>query len=369
VIGPTGDLHQGQAREHGWLPMWLAMPFADHYGEPPGREAIGGRSDPWAKPAFFEQSVKRTIRALPSHALYVHDIEFEQDTPETAWNNPRLRARSGAASFEDFRRAYLREWGSWYALPAQWTRELRPGTQVGIYGLQPFRKDYYGLLQNDAAGIERLHRNDSIIWEAVDPHVDFYTADIYIFHDEPDSVLFMAASVEENFLRTRKYGDKPVYAYEWLRFHDSAPGIGGAEVRTPYLAEAMAIVPFFSGGRGIVLWGAELQPNLRGDQQPYDSFQTYMNALNRVASVSEEIGRGRLVVDTPAHELWKRRQPLVRRIVVSASECVVMAVNPWQGDSETSSAGAACGDRSYPVTMTGKDFTILHIKDGQATPR
>src|SRR5690606_6986454 len=128
----------------------------------------------------------------------------------------------------------------------------------------------------------------------------------------PDAILYMAANVEENYKRSRAWGEKPVFAYEWLRLHTSYAWNNGGEVE-PYQAEAMAIVPFFSGARAVVLWGYE--PHWRPENGPiYAQLGTYTRALARVAKLSEKIGRGRLVIDESAQSLWQRHRPLVRRI-------------------------------------------------------
>ena len=77
-----------------------------------------------------------------------------------------------------------------------------------------------------------------------------------MLYERPDSIYYMASNVELNYARTRLPGTKPIYVYEWLRYWSLtyfAPEVA------PYIAEAMAIVPFFSGAKGIVLWGYEPQ--------------------------------------------------------------------------------------------------------------
>jgi hypothetical protein len=46
----------------------------------------------------------------------------------------------------------------------------------------------------------------------------------------------------------------PAPWYEWLRYHDSNKQLAGKEL-APYLVEAMAVLPYFCGAKGIVLWG------------------------------------------------------------------------------------------------------------------
>jgi hypothetical protein len=64
-----------------------------------------------------------------------------------------VRAASIATTREQFADAYLREWATWFTLPCQWTKERFPGTPVGIYGPQPFRRDYFGISGKSAQQI------------------------------------------------------------------------------------------------------------------------------------------------------------------------------------------------------------------------
>jgi hypothetical protein len=351
------------AERHGFLPVTEVGTYSDYRGSQ--RENIdnflgSANSNPWNKPPFFERVIKRNIDQHPSTSLYVHDIEFDfEEDAAVAWRHLSSRQASGAKDFAAFEDAYFREWASWFWLPVNWTKEKYPGTPVGIYGPQPFRRDYWGIADKSAAQIDGTHRTDWRLWQYIDPHVDFYIASIYVFYDRPDSVFYMAANVEENYTRTRTLGNKPVYAYEWLRYHDSNRSLASREL-DPYLVEAMAIIPFFSGASGIVLWGYEPQMT-RGEGRPYETLPLYMKNLDRVARLSEKIGTATLVIDEPAHVLWKQRKSLVRRLVVSTDECIVLAINPWQAEEATTTVEVTCGPYRHVVSMQGRHSTLVHI--------
>lgn len=174
----------------------------------------------------------------------------------------------------------------------------------------------------------------------------------------------MASNVEENYLRIQAFGDRPLYPYEWLRFHESNRFIGGREL-TPYLVEAMAIVPFFSGAKGVVLWGYEPQVKV-GDPLPYTQLPLYVASLARIASLSELLGKGQLIIEQPAQALWQSKSPFVRRVEIADRECVVAAINPWQGDDEKSTTTVTCGGKAVPIAMNGRHTTLVDIRDGEA---
>jgi hypothetical protein len=361
--GKFSDLQEAAALRRGFKPLTLIGTYSDYANR--GRKedinrALSTPPNPWARPPFFERTVRRNIGEHPPEGgPYIHDIEIPIATAAAAWAAPALRRASGARDARSFAEAYHRAWADWFVLPLQWTKETYRAP-VGIYGLQPFRRDYWGIVGKTRAELERSHAADLALWRRVDPYVDFYIASIYAFYDDPGTVMYFAANVEENYLRSRRFGNKPVYAYAWLRFHPSDRKGDDREV-TPYLIEAMAITPFFSGARAVALWGWEPQ-HAAQDASPYETLPVYTRALARIAALSDRIGRGRLVIDTSAQELWNARRPLIRKVESAEGECVVMAINPWQAETARSTESVACGRRSHQVVMRGKRTTLVLLR-------
>lgn len=360
--GSQSKRHRKAAVAHGFQLSTALNTFADYPGKQKENIANFAKSalaNPWAKPPFFERIVRRNIEARRPEGIFFHDIEIlYSDDAEAAWENAQIRKLSGASSFPEFEKDYLKEWSTWFSLPLRWTKEIYPQTPVGLYGVQPFRRDFWGIAGKSASQIDGSHATDMELWRHIDRYVDYYIASIYAFYPTADSVFYMAANVEENYTRTKQFGERPVYAFEWLRYHNANKWEKNREV-DPWLAEAMAIVPWFSGAKGIVLWGSEPNDD-RPDLAPYAVFDRYMRSLARVSKLSELIGRGNLVIDTPTYDLWTKRLPLVRKVVVGQDDCVVMAINPWQSDNETSSVETTCGSASLRVEMKGRAVTLLH---------
>jgi hypothetical protein len=185
-----------------------------------------------------------------------------------------------------------------------------------------------------------------------------------VFYNDPGSIYYLAANVEENYQRTRRYGNKPVYAYEWLRYHDSNKKLAGQEL-APYLVEAMAVVPYFCGAKGVVLWGWE--PKRKG--QYYQTLPIFMDSLGRVSDLSERLSKAELVIDEPAHVLWKEKRPLVRKFRLSDDEWVVLAVNPWQAEDARSSVKATCGARTVELPLVGRHTGVFEVRGEQVTKK
>lgn len=359
--------HRRAAYAKGFEPLTLVNTYADYHGKQAENISLWQKTqpknNPWLRPDYFERIIRRNIAMTKPVGPIVHDIEFafEEDIAN-AFSDPIVRVASGQTTLTTFEAVYFREWSKWFWQPLKWTKEAYPDAKVGLYGAQPFRRDYYGIAGRTAQQIDGTHARDDTIWREIESYADFYIASIYVFYARPDSVFYMAANVEENYERTRKYGNKPVYAYTWLRYHTSNRLIGNSELGS-YLAEAMAIVPYFSGARGVVLWGYEPQVT-SGDTELYENLPLFVSSLARVAKVSDIIGNGRLIIEKPAHELWAAKQPLVRNVEAQDGSCVVLALNPWQGEWQSSNARVWCAGRLYTIAMNGRRASIAHLQDG-----
>jgi len=370
VGGGDVEYNNREALAHGFRLVNLVNTYSDYPGNQ--KENIdhalkGNRTNPWKKPDYFERIIRRnSIQAAAGQGeILVQDIEFSfEEDADKAWEDPEARAASGAKTKEEFAKAYLRQWATWLWLPCQWTKEDRPAMPVGLYGPQPFRRDYWGVAGKSAQQIDGTHRSDAELWQYIDPHVDFYVASVYVFYDDPGSIYYLAANVEENYQRTRRYGNKPVYAYEWLRYHDSNKKLAGQEL-TPYLVEAMAVLPYFCGAKGVVLWGWE--PKRKG--QYYETLPVFTESLGRLSALSERLSKAELVIDEPAHVLWKEKRPLVRKFKLSDADWVVLAVNPWQAEDAQSTTRVQCGTHTVELPLAGRHTGIFAVRDGRVMKR
>jgi hypothetical protein len=125
-----------------------------------------------------------------------------------------------------------------------------------------------------------------------------------------------------------------------------------------YLVEAAAVLPFFTGAKGVVLWGYE--PKNVG--QPYHNLPVFINSLGRVADLSAKIAKAKLVIDRPARELWRDKKPLIRKFRVSKNEWILLATNPWQSQQDKIVVSTDCGSRSVKLEIRGKHTEIYHLQ-------
>ena len=369
VGGGDVQYNNREAIAHGFRLVNLVGTYADYAGNQ--KENIDhalkdNRTNPWKKPGYFERIVRRNIaQAVGPGEMMVHDIEFPfEEDMDKAWQDATVRSASGAKTKGEFATAYFREWATWFLASLPMDSGGPPGMPVGLYGPQPFRRDYWGVAGKSAQQIDGTHRSDAELWQYIDPHVDFYVASVYIFYDDPGSIYYLAANVEENYQRTRRYGNKPVYAYEWLRYHDSNKKLAGQEL-APYLIEALAVLPYFCGAKGVVLWGWE--PDRKG--QYYQNLPLFAQSLGRISELSDRLSKAELVIDEPAHVLWKEKRPLVRKLKLSEDEWVVLAVNPWQADDRHGTVRVSCGARSVDLPVAGRHTGIFVVSEGRVLKR
>lgn len=356
VGGKNKAANQEQAAAHGFELVDLLNTYSDY----PGRQRekiIPEGNNPWKKPPFFERIIRRNIGTNRTNQIFVHDIEFHfEEDLDKLWADPTIRKLSGVADRADFKEVYYREWGSWYALPCQWFKEVYPQTPVGIYGPQPFKRDYWGIAGKQAAQIDGSHKTDGDLWKYIHPSVDFVISSIYCFYDTPGSIFYMASNVEENFNSIQEHGAKPLYAYLWMRYHNSNKKLGNQEL-DDYLVEAMAVIPYFCGAQGTVLWGWEP----KGSGPYYRQLPLFVQSLKRVADLSEKIAQAHPFNNEPVHVLWQTKKPLLRKLKISNTEWLILACNPWQRDDEECVLKVQCGAASFELPVKGKHSEIFHI--------
>ncbi len=360
VGGGDNAVNDREAEAHGFELARLVNAYADYEGGQRRnlyKHLERSGPNPWSKPGDFEEVVKRNIARAGTGAIVVNDIElpFALDASE-AWMSPEIRKQSGATMLQAFAEKSASKWAEWYVPPCAWAKESSGGRPIGIYGLQPVPADYWGILHPSAKS-GQVRATVEQIWRHVDPVVDFYVASVYAHYDDPGFTYYVAANVESNYAATRRYGDKPIYAYVSLKYHPSNAALGGKEL-SPEMVEASAIVPFFFGARGVVLWGWE--PGRKG--QYFERLPLFARHLSRVAQVSERLSGARPLPGESAAAAWKKKSPLVRAWETSAAgACLIMAVDPWQEPSVSRAIRVACADRSAEIQLDGRHVAIAEL--------
>jgi hypothetical protein len=71
------------------------------------------------------------------------------------------------------------------------------------------------------------------------------------------------------------------------------------------------------------------------------------------------------VIDEPAAQLWREKRPLVRKLKLSTSEWLVMAVNPWQQEGDRSTVPIQCGTQWIQANLLGQHTVVYHVQGNQ----
>jgi len=103
--------------------------------------------------------------------------------------------------------------------------------------------------------------------------------------------------------------------------------------------------------------------------QYYRNLPLFAESLGRVADLSVRLAKAELMIDEPAHVLWKEKRPLVRKFKLSDDEWAVLAVNPWQPDDAPSKVSVRCGAKTVELPLVGRHTGIFEVRGDRVTKR
>jgi hypothetical protein len=176
----------------------------------------------------------------------------------------------------------------------------------------------------------------------------------YYGYDNPfgkDYLTYLLFHVEVN----RAWSDKPVIPFVWLRVHDSYDK--NTPFITPFMAEATAIFPFFSGAAGLWIWENPFFPGDR--QENYSPYEHFIYGLYRLSEFKDMFeGQHELVIPTSARDLMAQGQGTVWRGVVKNNHILVAAHNAHAADNEETIVHFYHGNWHKTVTLKGKEILL-----------
>ncbi len=144
----------------------------------------------------------------------------------------------------------------------------------------------------------------------------------------PEYLSYLLFQIEVN----KAWSDKPIYPFVWLKY-SANPALRNQFIR-PWMAEATAIFPFFSGASGLWLWEDPTTFNL---DLNFGAYEHFVKGLYRLSQFKDFFtGNYELVIEESAHEL-NRKRGAVWRGVVQGNNILVTAHNPFarSADDET----------------------------------
>lgn len=194
--------------------------------------------------------------------------------------------------------------------------------------------------------------------------LDALSPSAYYYYDYPnplakDYLAYLLFQVEAN----RAWSRKPVVPWVWLRYHDSTPNY--PRFIQPFMAEATAIFPFFSGAAGLWLWDEPTSGQGRTDVfAAYEHFTHGLYRLSRFADMFQ--GAYELVIETPARDLMDRQLP-VWRGVAKGNQILIAAQNPYADDGQKTGLTVRYKNWQQTIELTGREVYLCRFEMNTVT--
>ena len=177
----------------------------------------------------------------------------------------------------------------------------------------------------------------------------------YYYFDYPspfagEYLSYLLFQIEVN----KAWSDKPVYPFVWMKY-SANPALRNTFVR-PWMAEATAIFPFFSGAEGLWMWE---DPTTFGFDLNYSAYEYFKKGLYRLSAFKTFFeGNHELVIDESAHELHRKRSP-VWRGVVKEDNILIAAHNPFaRNEADETIVNVRYGNWSRLISLKGYEVFL-----------
>ncbi len=187
---------------------------------------------------------------------------------------------------------------------------------------------------------------------------DFLSPSAYYYYDyphplAPDYLAYLLFQIEAN---KAWVPDKPLIPFVWLRY--SYVTDAARKFVKPFMAEATAIFPFFSGATGLWLWD---DPALFTNNENFAAYEYFVNGLYRLSLYKEMFtGDYQLVIPQPAHSYVDSRKPIWRG-VAKGTDFLVAAHNPYAKD-ENEVVVVEATYNNWKVNITLKGYEVFLCK-------
>jgi hypothetical protein len=312
---------------------------------------------------------------------FVYDIERQiksNDSILLLRNLPSVPSGVNALNDADFVQSYKKELQSLYYQPTKvFSERGLLANKVSSYADTPILNTFTDI---QAHSWEEWRTNKALlnpnVYDFTNDRVggDFYDVmnvlmpSAYYYFDYPspfasEYLSYLLFQIEVN----RAWSDKPIYPYVWLKY-SANPALRNKFIR-PWMAEATAIFPFFSGATGLWLWE---DPTTLGLDLNYSAYEYFTKGLYRLSQFKDFFeGEHELVIETSAHEL-NRQRGVVWRGVVKGSDILVAAHNPFAKDENEETIVAVKYNnwsrlitlKGYEVSLCAYDMSVLSSEEG-----
>ncbi|MER0442247.1 T9SS type A sorting domain-containing protein [Emticicia sp. W12TSBA100-4] len=302
--------------------------------------------------------------------LFVPDIELQiksNDSILLLRNHPTTPVAFRSLDNQSFITQYKKDIQALYGQAFADTKKYATSTtKIGGYSDAPILNTYINIAGNswqkwtsDVSLLNYINYDFSknALGGTAFDNQDFYSPAAYYYYDfpsplAPDYLAYLLFQIEVN----RAWTSKPIIPFVWLRY-SYTPQFVKKFIR-PFMAEATAIFPFFSGAKGLWLWD---DPGTFSNNENYATYEYFINGLYRLSQYKEMFtGNYELVMQTTARDYVDTRKP-IWRAVAKGNELLVAAHNPYAKD-ENEVVTIEVAYKNYRQNITLKGYEVFLCK-------
>ncbi len=313
-------------------------------------------------------------KAMPNLDILMLDVEREIPTDAAIRflkSDTTLPSRYRKLSDVDFTERYKKDLANLYAQPIKYLKKngIPNFTQFASYSDAPIKNSEFPLNYS----WQEWQTSDKVLnyymIDSVSKKVggEFYNQNNFIAPSayfcyeygaikEYPNIAYQLFQVEANVARS----NKDVMLFEWLTYNkcQANSNYGYNQPIKKYLIEAQAILPFFSGAKGVWLWEGPINP----DTLNYSRYETYINSLYRLSQFKDFfIGDYRLIIPKSAYQHFQDKDP-VWRGVLKGNEILIAAINEFANDNESTDLEVNYGGWSQKIQLRGKETFLCKFQ-------
>jgi len=313
-------------------------------------------------------------KALPNLDILMLDIERELPTDAAIRflkSNTTIPVKYRNLSDLEFTERYKKDLANIYAEPIKYLKKngIANTTQFASYSDSPIKNAEFPLNYT----WQEWQTSDKVLnyymIDSVSKKVggEFYNQNNFLAPSaffcyeygsikEYPNVAYQLFQVESNMARSKK----DVMLFEWLTYNKcQANSTYGYNIPVKnYLIEAQAIMPFFSGAKGVWLW----EEPINSESLNYSRYETYINSLYRLSQFKDFfIGNYRLIIPKPAHQHFQDRDP-IWRAVLKGNEILIAAINEFANENEITELIVNYGGWNQKILLKGKQTFLCKFK-------
>lgn len=342
---------------------WYGVAYTNTGGQP-----WESARSPWNNDmGLYRAKWQHELSTMPEVDLLVPDFERQikaNDSILLLKNHPATPIAYRSFDNNTFISQYKRDLQNLYAEAFGYIKANK-SARVGGYSDSPILNTYLNIPGNswqkwttDPALLNYLLYDFSAnkIGGEVYNRQDFFSPSAYYYYDypnplAPDYLAYLLFHVEVNKAWAP---EKDIIPFVWLRY--SYVTNAARSFIKPFMAEATAIFPFFSGAKGLWLWE---DPALFSNNENFAAYEHFIHGLYRLSLYKDMFAGGyQLVIPQPAHSYVDNRKPIWRG-VAKGTDFLVAAHNPYaKNENEVVTVEASYNNWKVNITLKGYEVFL-----------